>query len=148
MLDGCSVRPDPVARMTVNGKRRKRTENGFASRLLQLRLQKGISQDELARLTRIHKNQIGRYERGESEPTAARINKICSVLGVSKDYLFDGTKEGGARVNFDDADMVQLFQEVANLPEKPKDAVRLFLKAMVSQYKHAAIDEDFKVAAR
>jgi len=120
------------------------TQEGFAGRLYELRRKKRLSQDEFASRTGIHKNQIGRYERGEAQPTAARIEKICAVLGVSKDYLFDGKEEGATRIDLNDADLVQLFQEVATLPEKPKEMVRLFLAAMVNQYKLIGISDDFK----
>lgn len=120
------------------------TQEGFAGRLFDLRRKKRLSQDEFAALTGIHKNQIGRYERGEAQPTAGRIEKICDVLGVSKDYLFDGKQEGAARIDLNDADFVQLFQEVAALPEKPREMVRMFLAAMVNQYKLIGISEDFK----
>ena len=133
--------------MTLNGTKRNKSSTGFGERLQQLRVQKGMSQDELARRSGIHKNQIGRYERGDSQPTAKKIKLICDVLGVSKDYLFDGIVEGAARVNIEDSDLLGLFQEIATLPEKPKEAARLFLRAFVNQYKLVNMSEDFREPA-
>jgi transcriptional regulator with XRE-family HTH domain len=133
--------------MSLNGTKRKQSTSAFATRLQQLRIQKSLSQDELARRTGIHKNQIGRYERGDSQPTAGKIKKLCDVLGVSKDYLFDGVVEGAARVNFEDADFIELFREITALPEKPKDAARLFLRAFVNQYKQGSMVDEFRAEA-
>lgn len=47
-----------------------------------IRRQKKISQEELAARVGVHRNHMGRIERGESNPPLYRIEKIAKVLGV------------------------------------------------------------------
>ena len=59
-----------------------------ATRLRILRAQHPeISQESLASALGVSQNAIGRWERGESEPRAAQILRICEVYKVSADYL-------------------------------------------------------------
>ncbi|HUH73688.1 MAG TPA: helix-turn-helix transcriptional regulator [Chitinophagales bacterium] len=52
-----------------------------------LRKEKGISQTDLATQLGIHKNVLGRYERGEVLPSIDIARKIADILDVSLDYL-------------------------------------------------------------
>ena len=52
-----------------------------------IRQQKGISQDRLARLAEITVNAYARIERGEAEPRVGTARAIARVLGVSLDEL-------------------------------------------------------------
>lgn len=54
----------------------------FGDRIKQLRRIKGISQEELADLAKIHRTYMGRIERGESNPPIYTVYKIVKVLKV------------------------------------------------------------------
>ncbi len=54
--------------------------SNFASRLKQLRTQQGLSQTELAKEVGVHYNHIGRYERGQSKPTAETLIRLGSQV--------------------------------------------------------------------
>lgn len=56
-------------------------------RLIQLRTEQGMSRADLAKKTGIALASLGFYERGEREPGADNIAKICRALNVSADYL-------------------------------------------------------------
>jgi transcriptional regulator with XRE-family HTH domain len=47
-----------------------------------LRLEKGISQEELALQAGLHRNYIGAVERGENNISVLKLVKITKVLGV------------------------------------------------------------------
>lgn len=47
------------------------------------RLQRGLSQEELAAKAGMHRNYIGGIERGEKSPTMNSVGRILAVLGVS-----------------------------------------------------------------
>lgn len=47
-----------------------------------IRRQKKISQEELAARVGVHRNHMGRIERGESTPPLYRIEKIAKALGI------------------------------------------------------------------
>lgn len=56
-------------------------------RLKLIRELRGLSQDDLAQRAKMHKQQIYRYEKGESDPTSDTILRIAEALEVSTDYL-------------------------------------------------------------
>lgn len=49
-----------------------------------------MTQAEFAARLGIHKNTLGRYERGESEPDFSVCASICSIFGVSPTWLLLG----------------------------------------------------------
>ncbi len=49
-----------------------------------------LTQAEFAAKLGIHKNTLGRYERGESEPDFSVCVNICSIFGVSPNWLLLG----------------------------------------------------------
>jgi transcriptional regulator with XRE-family HTH domain len=55
-----------------------------------LRLAKGLSQVDLARLVGRHQTVIGPYERDEYEPPRDVIEKLARVLDTSPEYLYFG----------------------------------------------------------
>ena len=63
------------------------TENVFGRRLQQLRERRRISRRVLAELCGLSRNMVGRYERGETEPTGRSLEAIADYFGVSVDWL-------------------------------------------------------------
>lgn len=61
--------------------------NKFADRLKELRLESGLTQDELAKATNISQSSISIYELGKISPTADIIITFCKFFNVSADYI-------------------------------------------------------------
>ncbi|WP_423819195.1 helix-turn-helix transcriptional regulator [Salinimicrobium sp. TIG7-5_MAKvit] len=55
----------------------------FGNSVRQVRLSKGISQEELAHLAGFHRTYIGMIERAERNITLKNIEKLASALEVS-----------------------------------------------------------------
>ena len=55
----------------------------------ELRAQRGISQDELSRITDVHPTAIGRMERGAREPRLTTILRVARGLNISPGDLLD-----------------------------------------------------------
>lgn len=55
----------------------------FGNHLRELRKQKGISQEQLAELTGLHRTYLGGVERGVRNPTLLTISKIAKALHLS-----------------------------------------------------------------
>lgn len=56
-------------------------------RLRDIRLAKGLSQEELSALTGISSVQISRYESGSAEPSLKVAKGLAQKLGITLDYL-------------------------------------------------------------
>jgi len=64
--------------------------SSFGARLRGLRLAKGLSQVDLARLVGRHQTVVGPYERDEYEPPRDIVEKLARVLETSPEYLYFG----------------------------------------------------------
>jgi transcriptional regulator with XRE-family HTH domain len=63
----------------------------FGNRLKELRIEKGLTQEELGELVNLTKANISKYESGKLEPNIDTINYLASFFDVSADYLFGRT---------------------------------------------------------
>lgn len=59
----------------------------IGERLLDLRKEAGLTQDELAKILSINKHSISSYERNKNEPPDEIKMQIAKFFGVSVDYL-------------------------------------------------------------
>lgn len=67
----------------------------FGVRVRAIRAQRGLSQEDLARLAKIDRTYIGGIERGERNAGIKNIWRIADALGVSAADLFrDGGSNG------------------------------------------------------
>lgn len=71
----------------------KTTQNRFGDKVRELRLAKGLSQEELGFRANIHRNYVGGIERGERNPCLNNIVSIADALGVSPAEFFTNFKK-------------------------------------------------------
>ncbi len=64
----------------------------FAENLKSLRLTRGISQAEFAKLLNTSQQRISEWECGKNEPSLYNLLRIIDVLGVTFEDLVDGIK--------------------------------------------------------
>lgn len=57
------------------------------------RIQKQLSQEELASMSGLHRTYIGSVERGERNITLVSFLKICSALQVNASTLFENAEK-------------------------------------------------------
>lgn len=103
----------------------------IGARVRMLRKRRGLSQKQLSEKVGVHYTHISRYERGQSRPSADGLKRLANVLGVSVDYLLEGTKEEAAKATFDDRELLRMFKEVEQLPADEKAVVKTFLDAFL-----------------
>ena len=101
----------------------------FGKRLLELRKAKGLSQTELAEQLGIHKNVLGKYERGEVKPSIDIAVKVADFMEVSLDFLV------GKVNNEIDKSIVDKVLTIQNLPEKDQDYILFTLDALIRDAK-------------
>jgi len=101
----------------------------FGSRLLQARKNKGMSQEDLAKLLSTKGPAIGRYERDEMKPSIEAAAKMTQLLDVSLDWL-----DGHTDLELDKK-MIQRIQEVSKMEATDKEHVFAMLDAFIKQTK-------------
>jgi len=66
----------------------KAIEKQFGKRIRELRTARGLSQEELAFKSGVHRTYLGGIERGERNPSLRNISAIAKALGVEIFELF------------------------------------------------------------
>jgi transcriptional regulator with XRE-family HTH domain len=106
-------------------------KKGLATRLVEARKSKGLSQQELAALAKVHYTNIGRYERGEANPSTDILNRIAKALEASPDFLMNGTLQDKSAEAITDEELLIQFRKVEQLPTNKKKLVKEFLDAFI-----------------
>ena len=65
----------------------------FAEALKKHRIERGLSQRELADLLSVTRSTVARWENGSRMPDAVTISRLSQLLEISVDTLLDGTAE-------------------------------------------------------
>ncbi|PWA12697.1 transcriptional regulator [Pueribacillus theae] len=60
----------------------------IGERIRNFRKDKGLSQEELAHMSKLHSTYIGQLERGEKNATLESIEKVANALNISLETLF------------------------------------------------------------
>lgn len=64
----------------------------IGTRIKKVRVEKGLTQEELSKKSHIPVISIGRYERGERTPSITQLLLICGALGISIYDIVDTQK--------------------------------------------------------
>ena len=59
----------------------------FEEKIVELRKQKGLSQEELAEQLGVSRQAVSRWELGQTLPYIPNLLQLCELFGVSADYL-------------------------------------------------------------
>lgn len=101
----------------------------FGKRLTEVRKNKNLSQEDLAKHLGTKAPVIGRYERDEMKPSIDTANKLAEYLEVSLDYLTGNTDV------LLDTNTLNRVLEVQQLPEDIKDKLFYFIDMTIRDYK-------------
>ena len=107
----------------------------FAQRLKKARIDKGLSQTELGKLAGIHYTQVGRYENKGSQPSAEILSKLANALGVSSDYLTNGTTNEMAENTLSDKELLNQFKAIEKMDDKDKGVIKTLIDAFITKRK-------------
>jgi transcriptional regulator with XRE-family HTH domain len=120
-----------MTQMTVE----KSNNVGFAKRLKLLRVEKDLSQKDIATRIDVHFTTYGDYERGETMPTAETLRKLSNILGVSIDYLLEGKETEPVVADVHDQMLVEMFKEINTLKTPRKEFVKDVISALLTNEK-------------
>ncbi len=103
----------------------------FAKKLLKLRKDKELTQNELARRIGVGVMQIRRYEKGTSSPTLEVLKNIAKTLCVSADELIFDEGEEVSSAKIVDGELLEQFEIISRLNPHDKDAVKTILESVI-----------------
>ena len=98
-------------------------------RIKELRLERGLTQAEVAKEIDTSQRNIGRWENGENEPAANYIAELAKFFQVSADYLLGleddfGVKASITRAEIFSAEEKQLIKDYRSLNPACKKLVK------------------------
>lgn len=74
--------------------------------LKELRVHKGLTQQEVALVLGCNQTAVGKYERGKLEPNIETLNKLARLFEVTVDYLTGNTDEMGTLIQSTPSDIL------------------------------------------
>jgi len=130
IIKGFSALPyaDDIKRQLKNG-HNGHADAGFPECLVELRKERGWTQQALCALVRRGIAQLKRYESGASQPTLDVIKRLAQALRVSSDYLLFGKNERGP-----DDDLRLQFEAFSRFSSEEKKVVKSVLEGMILKH--------------
>ena len=108
------------------------------TRIRDLRVSKGFTQNALATLLECNQTAVGKYERGELEPNIDTLCKLSNIFNCSVDYLIGNSDdfgnvnviENGAVLTKDEQTLLSCFQKLGPFE---REAILIQIKALAGQ---------------
>ena len=105
----------------------------FGDNLKAIRIQKGISQGQLADMMGIHSTHISRYERNQTIPSVDVVKKLADLLEVSTDVLIYGSEDEMVKSKITDDELLTMFTKAESLNDEDRNSIKAMLKAFIFQ---------------
>ena len=97
-------------------------------RIRALRVERGLSQEELANAAEITPAYLGQVERGQKNPTVLTIERICDALNISLAAFFS---EAVPRLSVEDEAEKQILGQLGMLTPEEKNIILQAIKNMM-----------------
>jgi len=116
----------------------------FVKRLIELRKQRGLTQQALADAIDLHVNQIKRYEAGTAQPTLETLVRLVKELHTTLDDLVFGEDQRGPS-----DDLRLQFEALSQFDEEDRKVAKAVLESLILKHnaKRAFVD-DMKQATK
>ncbi len=106
----------------------------FGKNLAKLRKEKGLTQEELVKISGVAISQIRRYETDKSTPSLDAIKKLVSALGVSIDEMVFNKTTGVAQNKIIDRELLEQFESISRMSEDEKYVVKKMLEGIIVKH--------------
>ncbi len=98
-------------------------------RLITLRRERDLTQQEMADAIGVHVNQVRRYEAGATQPSLEALKKIAVAMSITIDSLVFDEEERGP-----DEQLKLQFEAISHLAPDEKLVVKELLDGMIIKY--------------
>jgi transcriptional regulator with XRE-family HTH domain len=106
---------------------------GVGKRIKELRINKGLTQTELADKVGLSYIQVGRYETHKSNPSSDVLQKLATILETSTDFLMTGSFDDKVNAQISDLELLKQFKEVEKLNSDDKHLIKTFIDAFITK---------------
>ncbi len=106
----------------------------FGKNLVKFRKEKGLTQEELVRISGVAISQIRRYETDKSKPSLDAITKLVKALGVSIDEMVFNKATGVAENKIIDRELLEQFEFISRMNENEKYVVKKILEGVIVKH--------------
>lgn len=106
----------------------------FGKNLAKLRKEKGLTQEELVKISGVAISQIRRYETDKSTPSLGAITKLVNALGVSIDEMVFNKVTGVAKNKIIDRELLEQFESISKMSEDEKYVVKKILEGVIVKH--------------
>jgi transcriptional regulator with XRE-family HTH domain len=107
----------------------------LGERIQELRKAMSLTQSELAKQINISHTQMARYEIKGIQPPADVLKKMADLFGTSIDYLVRGNKNEIANETIQDAELLNHFKQVHDLPEEDRKTLLKVVSAYLRDFR-------------
>lgn len=110
----------------------------FKQRLAELRKQKGLTQEQLAKQLGFTRGQVSNYEQGTREPDFETLKKIADFFNVSADYLLGRTDDPTPVAKLIEISTIAAHRNddpTKDLPPEAQRSLEEFMEYLVRKYK-------------
>lgn len=111
----------------------------LGERLSQLRKEKGLTRNILAKKASVSVPQLVRYETKEVQPPADVLKKLSNIFGVSIDYIVNGDIENKAAQIINDNQLLSQFKAVEQMNDEDKSLIYKLIDAFITKRKIQSI---------
>jgi transcriptional regulator with XRE-family HTH domain len=106
---------------------------GIGDRIKELRVNKKLTQTELAQKVGLTYIQIGRYETQKSSPSSDVLQKLAESLDTTSDYIMNGSHNDVVSAQLNDRELLNQFKEVEKLNNDDKHLIKTFIDAFLTK---------------
>lgn len=102
----------------------------IGERIIQLRKQFNLSQEELARQINVSRTIIGNYERNTNTPSIEVVLKIAKTFNVTVDYLI-----GEGEMSSYDKEVIKRIEDIDKLDKNTKEHLYFLVDNIIQNFK-------------
>jgi len=103
----------------------------FGRNLANFRKQRGLTQEELVKLSGVGISQIRRYEANKSKPSLDATIRLVKALGVSIDEMVFDKTTAIASNKIIDRELLEQFEMISYMDEEERNLVKKILEGVI-----------------
>lgn len=102
----------------------------LGQKIVQLRNQKGWSQDVFGEKIGVHGRRVSLYENDKSNPSLETLIRIAEVFDVSFDYLLTDSLENHSNILINDKSIIPFIIEFDHFTNDDKKTIKAMIEAI------------------